>query len=116
MLLPGHQVDSSNNDGRYSKSNLQDKTRYKLQIILSSAHPNPSHALQYDRKLGQQGELRHEVGRDGGFVLEPHHREVNRRHIGQDCDAADWRQEYVHLEPIAKTQEENVSKVDPTWR
>merc|ERR1711962_67815 len=81
-LTPGHQVDSSNNDGRYSKSN-----------------PNPSHALQYDRKLGQQGELRHEVGRDGGFVLEPHHREVNRRHIGQDGDAADWRQEYVHLEP-----------------
>ena len=107
MQLPGHQIDSSNNDGRYSKSNLQDKTRYQLQIILSSAHPNPSHALQYDRKLGQQGELRHEVGRDGGFVLKPHHREEDRRHIGQDCDAADWRQEYVHLEPISKTCEEN---------
>ena len=114
MLLPGHQVDSSNNDGRYSKSNLQDKTRYQLQTILSSAHPSPSHALQYDRKLRQQGKLGHEVGRDGGLVLEPHHREEDSRHIGQDCDAADWRQEYVHLEPIAKTYEGNLLTGDPT--
>ena len=110
MLLPGHQVDSSNNDGGYSKSNLQDKTRYQLQIFLTSAHPNPSHALQYDRKLGQQGELRHEVGGDGRLVLEPHHREEDSRHIGQDCDAADWRQEYVHLEPIAKLMRRTCEK------